>query len=317
MHLHPEVAEALQDAQPVVLLETAVLTHGLPRQCWQPSFGKAPQGLNTTLPVHLATMHCMERAVRERNAIPAITAVIQGVPHIGLQPSQVEALAADTQAHKASASTLGHAIANGASAGTTVSGTLRLAGAIQDLPRPRVFATGGIGGVHYGWSNTPDISADLGELTRHQICIVCAGAKSIIDPHATAESLETLGIPTLGLGTDRLPRFQAAGDDQCPTIAKVDSAHQAAMIAKAHWSLPGGAGLLLMQPPPASVAMTLQDVDEAVQQAESHITATGQGRTPALLQSMAEATSGATLRANVGLLESNAATAADLALALS
>ncbi|MCH2142311.1 MAG: pseudouridine-5'-phosphate glycosidase [Phycisphaerales bacterium] len=316
MHVHPEVAEALQDQKPVVLLETAVLTHGLPRLPWQTAFGDAPNGIDSALPVHLATMQCMEQAVRGRGAVPAITAVIAGVPHLGISPSELEALAENATTQKASASTLGQAIASHAYAGTTVSGTLRIAAAITDGPVPRVFATGGIGGVHFGWNNTPDISADLGEMTRHEICVVCAGAKSIIDPVATMETLETLGIPVLGLKTDRLPRFQAAGDLQCPRISQVESVHQAASIATAHWSLPGGAGVLLMQAPPSAVAMSLQDVEQAVQMAESSVCATGQERTPALLQAMAESTSGASLRVNIALLESNASTAADLALAL-
>lgn len=315
MRVQQDVRNALLDGRPVVLLETAVLTHGLPQEPWPATFGAPPAGIDHSLSIHVATMRAMDKAVRDGGATPAITAIIDGIPHIGLNDVQLDTLASDATATKAAAATIGQAIAMGSSAGTTVSGTLRLAAAVEasGLPMPRVFATGGIGGVHFGWQQCPDISADLGELSRQQVCLVCAGAKSIIDPVATTEALETLGIPVLGLGTNRLPRFQAPGDASCPPVTEVASGQDIAAIAAAHWTLPGSGGLLIVQPPPASEAMTLKAVEQAVEHAEDQVTETGQARTPALLGAMATMTAGATLRANIALLVANAMAAAGLA----
>ena len=319
IHVHDEVANALQSGTGVVLLETAVLTCGLPHTPWQASYGVCPPAIDPSLPVHLATMRSMAAAIRSSGAIPAITAVLSGTPRIGLTEEELNELARDTQAGKASTPTMAIAMANGSSSGTTVSGTLRLSGSLasRGLSQPRVFATGGIGGVHTGWPAATDISADLGELARQQVCVVCAGAKSIIDAQTTTEILESMGVPTLGFQVDQMPQFQSPPASDSPQIHRVDHLDAVAAIAKCHWSLPATGGLLLCQSPPKATAMQPAEVARIVAEAERQVTATGPARTPALLDAMATLSEGGTLRANVDLLVSNANLAGVLAETMS
>jgi pseudouridine-5'-phosphate glycosidase len=314
----PEVADALDANSPVVLLETAMLTCGLPAMPWTSTHGVCPAGLDPAAPVHLGTARAMAAAIRAAGAVPAVTAIVDGVPCVGLSDAELEALAEHATnggAGKASTSTMATAMARGESAGTTVSGTLRLAAAVglSGLRMPRVFATGGIGGVHTGWPTDLDVSADLGELARQQVCVVCAGPKSIIDGRRTLELLESLGVPVLGLGIDRLPGFQCAPAADAPMVTRVNTAHDAATIARSHWTLPGSGGVLLTQSPPAASAMTPEMLNQIARQAEATVTAVGPARTPALLSAMATISGGATLRANIDLLIANAATAAQVA----
>jgi pseudouridine-5'-phosphate glycosidase len=263
----------------------------------------------------------MDAVIRKQGAVPAVTAIISGVPRIGLTGDELNELAdlsACGHTAKASTATMATAMASGESAGTTVSGTLRLAGAVaaQGIPLPNVFATGGIGGIHTGWPVELDVSADLGELARQQVCVVCAGPKSIIDGGRTVELLESLGVPVLGLRIDRLPGFQSPPTDDSPMLTRVDSPSEAAKIAAAHWMLPGSGGVLLTQSPPAHSAMTAQLVAQLAAEAQATVTMTGPARTPALLSSMAACSGGDTLRSNIDLLVSNAATAAMVAVEL-
>lgn len=315
LHVHEEVSAALREHRGVVLLETAVLTCGLPRDIWQAAHGQCPAAIGTSLPVHLATMQGMMAAVRETGCVPAVTAMLGGVPRMGLSDSDLDALARDRGAAKASLATMAAVAATGGSAGTTVSGTLRLAAAVKgcDLPQPAVFATGGIGGVHTGWPARVDVSADLGELARQQVCVVSAGAKSIIDAQATSELLEAMGVPVLGYRIDRMPGFQCPPSESSPGVLRVDTHSEADAIAHAHWSLPGSGGLLLCQSPPAETAMLSADVHAAAAEAERMVEAEGPARTPALLDAMATLTGGATLRANIDLLLANARLAGELA----
>lgn len=316
IRVHDEVAEALRAARGVVLLETAVLTCGLPGTPWRAAHGACPTVIDDALPVHLATLRSMIEAIRTAGAVPAVTAILNGTPRIGLSQDELNALAGDRSAGKASTATMAAMLAAGRSAGTTVSATLALSGAVEaaGLPRPRVFATGGIGGVHTGWPARVDVSADLGELARQQVCVVCAGAKSIIDAAATAEVLESLGVPTLGYRVDRMPGFQSPPTDDSPAIDRVETLADAAAVARAHWSLPGRGGLLLCQSPPPNTAMLPSDVDAAAREAEATVRVDGPARTPALLAAMATVTNGGTLRANVDLLVANARLAGELAV---
>ena len=321
LRVHPEIAEALHASSPVVLLETAVLTCGLPATPWDAAHGPCPAELDPAAPLHHGTVLAMAAAIRKQGAVPAVTAIIAGVPRIGLTDEELAVLAdlsACGRTAKASTATMATAMAGGESAGTTVSGTLRLAGVVaaQGMPLPHVFATGGIGGIHTGWPAKMDVSADLGELARQQVCVVCAGPKSIIDGGRTVELLESLGVPVLGLGIDRLPGFQSPPADDAPMVTRVDSPSEAAKIAAAHWRLPGSGGVLLTQSPPAHSAMAPQLVSQLAAEAEIAVTATGPARTPALLSAMAARSGGGTLRSNIDLLVSNAAVAAMVAVGL-
>ena len=210
------VADEVRDAQAVVALETTLVAHGFP-----PGEGAAV-GLES------------ERRVRDAGAVPATIGVLDGVVRVGLRPEELERFGSD--ARKVGARDLAAACVQGAVGATTVGGTLAVARAAG----LRVMATGGIGGVHRAWQERPDVSADLGELARTRAIVVSAGAKSLLDVDATMELLETLGIPVLGYATDTLPRFYSAAGGP-PVPARIESAAEAAAVARAHWEL-GGTG---------------------------------------------------------------------------
>jgi len=318
LQISEEVSQALASAAPVVLLETAVLTCGLPRSPWLPEYGDAPEGLQTNVPLNLATVRAMANAVTAAGCVPAITAILHGTPRIGLSDAELDGLASDAEAGKASSATIAHAIASGMSAGTTVSGTLRLAAAAsaEGLPHPRVFATGGIGGVHTGWPGRFDISADLAAIARTPTCVVCSGPKSVIDDVTTMEALESLGVPVIGLNIDVLPGFQSLQSAHHVPITAATDVGSVASIARTHWSLPQSGGLLACNPPPTTSAMCKNEVCALATEAEAAVTQQGPARTPALLSHMASASAGRTLLANVDLLRSNAAAAASIAHSL-
>jgi len=297
LKVHPEVQSALAEGRPVVALETAVLTHGLPR------------------PTNLEAVQSMAAAVRSEGAIPAVIAVICGCLHVGLDPATLALLAEDHDADKLGARDLGGALACGRSGGTTVSGTLvgaRLAGI-------RVFATGGIGGVHRGWQDHRDVSSDLEELARTPCCTVSAGAKSILDLPATLEALETLAIPVLGWHSAAFPQFYTRGVDEL-SVRRVDELATVARLCSIRWGVLGQpGGVLLTQPLPAELALEQAAVDQAVATAVAQADAAGirgQALTPYLLAALGELTAGASLAANLALLDANAALAARLAVQL-
>lgn len=294
LHLHPTVEGALADGRPVVALESTVITHGLPR------------------PTNLKTARSMERAVRERGAAPAIVAILNGRIHVGLDHEQLEHLALEAEAVKVSRRDLAACVALGRDGGTTVAGTMIAAHAAG----VRVFATGGIGGVHRG--DRGDVSADLPELARTPVAVVCAGAKSILDLPRTLEWLETAGVPVLGWRTDEFPAFFSPTSG-LPVSQRVDDAETAARVVQAHWRLGLGSGALLAAPVPADAGIPGEDVQADLEAAERAAQAEGvQGKelTPYLLSELAERTGGRTLQANLALLENNARIAADLAEAL-
>ncbi|MFN2195651.1 MAG: pseudouridine-5'-phosphate glycosidase [Anaerolineales bacterium] len=289
--LHPEVGQALVERRPVVALETAVVTHGLPY----------PENLN------LARQ--MEEVVRSQQAVPATVGVLDGTIRIGLEADELQRLATEANLLKISRRDFATAIARSASGGTTVAGTLIAA----NMARIQVFATGGIGGVH---RNAPfDISTDLPELGRIPMVVVCAGAKAILDLPATLEVLETYGVPVLGYQTDEFPAFYARHSG-LPVSVRVEDAAEVAAIARAHWQLGMKSAVLVAVPPPEESALAAQEMEQAIAVAleDAHQRGiSGQAVTPFLLARMAELTDGESLRANLALLINNAGVAAKIA----
>jgi pseudouridylate synthase len=284
----PEVAEALGEGRPVVALETTLIAHGFP-----PGEGVAV-GLES------------ERRVREAGAIPATIGVLDGTVRVGLGEDELERFGVD--ARKLGARDLAAAVVQKVVGATTVGGTLAVARAVGI----RFMGTGGIGGVHRGWSAHLDVSADLAELAKTQVVVVSSGAKSILDVEATAEALETLGIPTLGYRTDTLPRFYSAGGGPLVS-ARVDSAAGAAEVARTHWEL-GGAGVVVGNPP----AESLDDVDDLIAAALDEAGREGvhgQRVTPFVLAYLHRESGGRTLDANRRLVADNAALAGEIAAA--
>jgi pseudouridine-5'-phosphate glycosidase len=295
LDIHPSVAGALREHRPVVALESTLIAHGLP---W---------------PVNVETARAAEAAIRAAGAVPATIAVWQGRPTVGLDDEQIDFLARPgSVVRKASRRDLAAAVAQGATAATTVSATMLLA----HRANLRVFATGGIGGVHPATSgSTFDVSADLIELARTPVAVVCAGAKSILDLPATLEVLETHGVPVLGFGTDDFPAFYLRSSG-LRVSARVDSPAEAARMVAAHWQF-GGAGVVLALPLSESAALEPGEFAEALAKAEAMAGREGirgPALTPFLLARLAQLTEGKTLRANAELIVANARLAAQIAL---
>ena len=323
LRIHPEVQQAMSDGDPVVLLETAVTTRGLPRGNWSWQGRELISDLepewNLDGPVNLELATAMSRCVRRAGAVPATVAIMDGQWHVGLESQRLERLAGDETAGKASITSIAAALQSGGNAGTTVSGALIAAGLMKRTigQAPSVLATGGIGGVHFGWSRQPDVSADLKVMAETPVVVVSAGVKSIVDVVATREWLETLGVPILGLGTEAFPCFIAGVDKEAPGVIKVESEGEAARIASLHWKTvdPRG-GLLLAVPLDEDAVLDADLVRKANDEAEDSATQAGvdgPDRTPHLLSHMAQKTGGRSLIANIQLLLANAKVAARLA----
>jgi pseudouridylate synthase len=251
----------------------------------------------------------MGQAIESRGAVPAITAVAAGVPTVGLEGQDLERFLRRDGVRKVSARDIAVAMAQQADGATTVAATLALARSAG----LEVFATGGIGGVH---RNAPfDESADLVELSRAPLVVVCAGAKSILDLEATWERLETMGVPVIGYRTDQLPGFFTA-ESGIQLTARADSAREIAAVYRAHRSLGRPQAVLVVQPPPAEHALPLVEVESAVDGALERASSAGVrggAVTPFLLEAVDRLTNGRSLEANLSLLEANAALAADIA----
>ena len=286
------VADALAAAAPVVALESTLIAHGLP------------------FPLNLDTAGEMMDTIERGGAVPALVAVLDGRIRIGLGASGLERIAGDDSIAKSGAREIPLLVAARASGATTVAGTMfcaRLAGI-------EVFATGGIGGVHRGASSTFDVSADLYELARTPVAVVCSGAKSILDVPATLEKLESLGVPVVGLATDRFPAFHVRDSGHAAPHA-VRDAVEAARVAASVLAF-GRTGVVIANPVPASDAMEPAVVERLVAQAERRARASniaGKALTPFLLDALAESSGGATLRTNRALLVDNARAAAEVA----
>ena len=286
-----EVAHAVRHGRPVVALETTLVSHGF----------SAGRGLLAALDA--------ERAVRAAGATPATIGVVDGVIRVGLSAAELERFAeAGTSARKAGARDLAACVVQRALGATTVGGTLAICRAAGIM----FLGTGGIGGVHRGFADHPDISADLPELARTRAMVVCSGAKSILDIGATAELLETLGVPVLGWQTATLPRFYTAGGG--PRVsATVAAASEAAQVAGTHWQLTGASGLLLARPPADGL-----DIDALVTRAVEQVRragVTGQAVTPAVLAAVEELSGGRSVEVNRRLIADNAALAGEVATA--
>jgi pseudouridylate synthase len=282
-----EVAEALAAGEPVVALETSIVAQGLPQ----------PQNLE-------AALGC-EAAVRAAGAVPATVAVLDGELRLGLTRPELERLAApDPAVRKLSSRDLGPALAAGATGATTVAGTVRTAA----LAGVAWMATGGIGGVHRG--HPEDVSADLFELARSPVAVVCSGPKMVLDVRATLEALESLCVPLLGYGCDECPAFYTAWSG-LPVSARVDGPEEAASAAAATWAA-GGAGLVLVVPPPQELPGAVGLVEQALAEAPG---AAGPAATPLLLSRIRDLSGGRSVEVNVELVVSNAAAAARCAVA--
>ncbi len=295
--LSAEVEGALGEGRPVVALESTILCHGLP------------------FPASLETHLLAEKAIRGAGAVPALVAVVDGVPRAGFSAAGAEALArAGPEVRKATTRDLGLLAARGESGATTVAATMAIAAAAGI----RVFATGGIGGVHRGAAETFDVSADLLELGRTRVAVVASGAKAVLDLPKTLEALETLGVPVLGFGTSELPAFWVRRSGLALEV-RCDDPAEVARLLRAHWSWPGSGGVLVANPIPAAAALPSESVDGAIERSLEAARAggvSGKAVTPFLLARLAEETSGRTLAANRALVVSNAAVAGKVAAAL-
>jgi pseudouridine-5'-phosphate glycosidase len=296
VQLSPEVADAIDRSAAVVALESTIFSHlGLP----------APHNRD-------ALRRCLA-AVRAAGAVPAVTAVLDGAPRVGLDDAEHARILGP--ARKMGERDVAVAVAQGWEFGaSTVSAALLLAARAGIA----VFATGGIGGVHRGVSGSGDISADLGAIATHPVVTVSAGAKAFLDLPRTLEHLETLGVPVLGYRTDEFPAF-TLGSSGLPVPARVDSVDEAAAVVAAHRALGRTGGILLAVPTPAAVALSASTVEQATEDAIRDAAArgiVGAAVTPFILERLADATGGGTLEPNLALAEQNAAIAGVLAVTL-
>ena len=290
-----EIKAALQNNTPIVALESAVITHGLPR------------------PVNLELAQEMENIVRFHGGIPATIAVMNGTIKIGLSPLELEKLAFANNTRKISPRDFGIALSKKINGGTTVAGTIFAASQVGI----QVFATGGIGGVHR--NSNFDISADLTTLGHEKMVVVCAGAKAILDLSATLEILETYGVPVIGFQTDEFPAFYSSHSG-LGVDSRADSIKDISSLIKAHWACGNSNSILITVPLPKEFEIEHLQIEAALQKAleeanKNHIH--GAATTPYLLQKMNELTSGSSLKANLALLKNNAEVAAKIAIALS
>jgi pseudouridylate synthase len=292
-----EVVEAFAQGRPVVALESTIVAHGMP---W---------------PRNLETAKALEAAVREAGAVPATVAVIGGELRVGLDPTALERLAREGAGFaKLSRADLAFAVAQRRDGATTVAATMYLA----SLAGIRVFATGGIGGVHRGVEASWDISADLAELARTPVAVVCAGAKAILDLPKTLEVLETLGVPVVGYRTDEFPAFWSRGSGLGVPL-RLDDAASVARLIETQRRLGLAAGVLVANPIPAEAEIPREEIEPAIAaalQGAQRRRIEGKAVTPFLLEQVLDGTGGRSLGANIALARNNARLAAEIALAL-
>jgi pseudouridine-5'-phosphate glycosidase len=282
----PSIKQAVAARRPVVALESAVITHGLPRD------------------VALTATRKQWEACEKAGVVPAVVAVFDGALRIGLTLDECATLAERRDAAKVSPWNLAASIAHPGFGGTTVAATI-VAAALSGI---RIVATGGIGGVHPG--NGRDVSSDLTELGKRQVCVVCAGPKSTLDAPATLEQLETLGVPVIGWQSSVLAGFLATSAG-LRLEARVDTVDELASLVRRHWDL-GGAGVVVSQPLASELAIPREQLVAASDEGQEH----GPGRTPAELSRLQARLGKVVIDANVALLERNAALAAQVAAAL-
>ena len=294
LDVHPEVENALNSKQPIVALESTIISHGMPY----------PENIETALMV--------EDTVRANNAIPATIAIIKGRLKVGLTKKEIEFLATNDEVRKISRRDLAITVSQKLSGSTTVASTMIIA----HLAKIAVFATGGIGGVHRGAEKTLDISADLEELSKTNVCVVCAGAKSILDIGLTLEYLETKGVSVIGYKTSELPAFYSS-KSEFHVDYRVDSAFDISEILKTKWSLSINGGVLITNPIPKTFELELTMMNEAINKAiieAEKEKITGKEITPYLLSKVNEITQGKSLNANIKLIQNNAVLASKIAI---
>lgn len=293
LQVHPEVKKAIEAGEPVVALESTIISHGMP------------------YPKNVEMAKNVSKIIRENGAVPATIAIIDGVLKVGLTEEEIEFLGTSKDVVKASRRDLPFIISKKLTGATTVATTMILA----DLAGVRVFATGGIGGVHRGAEKTFDISADLQELANTNVAVICAGAKSILDIGLTLEYLETNGVPVVGFGTDEFPAFYTRksgfGVDY-----RVDSSMEVATALKAKWDLNLKGGMVIGNPIPTEHEMDYDTITNAIESAlkeaeEKNIA--GKKVTPFLLDKVKTITAGKSLESNIELVYNNARVAANIA----
>lgn len=294
LDIQPDVEEAIKNGEPIVALESTIISHGMP------------------YPKNIETAMMVEETVRSNKAVPATIAIINGRLKVGLTHEEIEFLATNDEVRKVSRRDLAITVSQKHSGSTTVAATMIIA----KLAEIAVFATGGIGGVHRGAEKTLDISADLEELANTNVCVVCAGAKAILDIGLTLEYLETKGVPVIGYKTTELPAFYSS-ESGFDVDYKIDSALEIAEILKTKWSLGVGGGVLVTNPIPVAFELESSIMNKAINQAiteadQEHIT--GKEITPYLLSKVNEITEGKSLDANIKLIQNNADLAAKIAL---
>ena len=291
--ISPEILHAIKKKLPIVALESTIISHGMP------------------YPKNIETAIMVEETVTANDAIPATIAIIKGRIKVGLTRDEIDFLATNDEVQKVSRRDLAVAVAQKTSGSTTVASTMIIA----SLAKIAVFATGGIGGVHRGAENTLDVSADLEELSKTNVCVVCAGAKAILDIGLTLEYLETKGVPVIGYKTLDLPAFYSTKSG-FKVDYRIDSAADIAQILKTKWDLSIDGGVLVTIPIPQEFELTLdvmnKAINEAITQADSE-NIIGKEITPFLLSKVNELTHGESLEANMKLIKNNAALAAKIA----
>lgn len=296
LQISPEVQDALNNNKPIVALESTIISHGMP----------FPQNAQTALEV--------EDAIRQQGVIPATIAIIRGVMKVGLSKEEIELLGREGHAvTKVSRRDLPFVVAAGINGATTVASTMIIAA----MAGIKVFATGGIGGVHRGAEHTFDISADLQELAKTNVAVVCAGAKSILDLGLTTEYLETNGVPLIGYQTQSLPAFFCRTSPFEVSI-RLDSAEAIARAMAVKWQTGLNGGLVVANPIPEQFAMPEETINAAINQAVKEAEeqgVTGKASTPFLLARVAELTGGDSLKSNIQLVFNNARLACDIAKA--
>ena len=294
LDIHPDVENAIKNNEPVVALESTIISHGMPY----------PKNVETALMV--------EETVRLNKAVPATIAIINGKLKVGLTNDEIEYLATNEEVKKVSRRDLPITVAQKLSGSTTVASTMIIA----SLAKIAIFATGGIGGVHRGAENTMDISADLEELANTNVCVVCAGAKAILDLGLTLEYLETKGVPVIGYKTSELPAFYSS-ESGFDVDYKIDSAQEIAEILKIKWDLSLNGGVLVTNPIPVAFELETGVMNDAINQAiieADNNKISGKKITPYLLSKVNEITQGKSLEANIKLIQNNADLAAKIAL---
>lgn len=297
LHIHPEVAAALQNGLPVVALESTIISHGMP------------------YPQNIETAKAVEQIVRDHGAIPATIAVIKGVCTVGLTEEVLDYFGQANDIVKVSLRDLPYVVSKGLYGATTVAATMRIAA----MTGISVFVTGGIGGVHRGAATNMDISADLTEMSQTNVAVVSAGVKSILDIGLTLEYLETMGIPVVTVGQSAFPSFYSTNSG-FESPMQLNSALEIANMLKVKWEMDLRGSVLIANPVPAEQAIAADEMEEHIVlalDAAKRAGVTGKDITPFLLKYIAEHTKGESLDANIALIKHNAALGAKIAVALS